>query len=235
MKRLIILLGLALSLLTVMPTQAANFSVGTVAELITAINSANASPDNDSITLTANIVLLDPDNTFDGNTGTPVIQNNGSLTIIGAGYTISRGALDSDNFRLLYVNIGAVVTINDLILTDGLTSGGASASTTNQGGAIFNAGTLTINNSRFLRNEANSSGGAIENKGTLNVLNSTTIGGIFGVDGNVSGEHGGGIRSDTGSTLLIDNSYIYMAIQQDFRAQVFKFKMLQLLSKMVVE
>jgi hypothetical protein len=64
------------------------------------------------------------------------------------------------------VNTGVAVTLNRLHLTNGSAF---------QGGAVSNAGTLTIRNSS-IANSRSSSGGTIYNTGTLTLVNSTVYG-----------------------------------------------------------
>jgi predicted outer membrane repeat protein len=66
---------------------------------------------------------------------------------------------------IFYINNGVTVNIQNLTLTNGST-------TTGDGGAIYNEGTLTVNNSTFTNNNA-TYGGAISNRGTMTINNST--------------------------------------------------------------
>lgn len=77
-----------------------------------------------------------------------------------------------------------------------------------RGGAIYNAGTMNIYSSEFLKNIANyadssSAGGAIMNEGTLNIYNS-----IFGSDNiaDANKSYDGGAIYNTGSNFAIYNS-----------------------------
>ncbi|MBZ2164573.1 Ig-like domain-containing protein [Methanobacterium spitsbergense] len=92
---------------------------------------------------------------------------------------------------IFHINPGINFTINNLTLTN--------ATTTNNGGAIYNYGTLTVNNSTFTSNTATDSGGAICNDygGTLTVNNSTFT-------SNSAAYYGGTISND--GTLTVNNS-----------------------------
>jgi len=119
----------------------------------------------------------------------PSIVN--TLTIDGTGYTI---AIDgAGNSEILYVDLGATLTLNDLTIENG--SAGFDG-----GGGVYNLGTLTINNSTLSGNLAEGDGGGIISSGTLTVTNSTFSGN--------SGFEGGGIYNE-GITLTVTNSTFY--------------------------
>jgi CSLREA domain-containing protein len=121
----------------------------------------------------------------------------------------------------VYVHQGAGLTLSDSILTQNSaeTDGGAIynagsltiASTeaafnwsyTGSGGAIYNVGTLTLTDSALLTNitETSGPGGAIANQGTLLITNST-------IGGN-SAAAGGGISTISPGTTEISSSTIY--------------------------
>lgn len=78
--------------------------------------------------------------------------------------------MDTDgDVRVFYVNSGVTATLNSLIVTKGLASGGSPAG---DGGGLYNNGTLTITNSIFTSNTA-TAGGAITSNNTLTITNST--------------------------------------------------------------
>ena len=125
---------------------------------------------------------------------------------LAAGLTIDGGAGSN---RLFAVNAGSVVTLNRLTLTGG---NGAGSIENNMGGAIYNAGVLSLDSCTVTQNSA-SSGGGIFSWGVLNITGSTlsansaaSLGGglaiLFGgtsvlsrctVSGNSAGSEGGGI------------------------------------------
>jgi large repetitive protein len=80
-------------------------------------------------------------------------------------------------------------SINNLIIENG--------NTTNDGGGIYNNGTLTVNYSTVSGNIASGYGGGIVNLGTLTVNNST-------ISGNSATGNGGGIENN--GTLTVNNS-----------------------------
>ena len=175
--------------------------------LIDAINAANtdtavgtcpAGSGADTITLLSDVVLSSADNNVIN--GLP--QINSTITIQGAGYTISRAAgaplfrffatLAGANLTLAQVTLqngsgsasggaiymaGGLLTVNNSTFTGNSTSGGEGL-----GGAIMvgSSSTLTVNNSTFTGNSATSGsyrdGGAIYSEGTLSVNNSTFSG-----------------------------------------------------------
>ena len=98
----------------------------------------------------------------------------------------------------------------------------------NQGGGIFNAGTLTVDGSSISENLAGSRGGGVNNTGTTSYLNTTissnvTVsrgGGLFNENsatstlinvsliGNRSSSRGGGLASESNSSTRIGNSIL---------------------------
>ncbi len=141
-----------------------------------------------------------------------------------ANLTIER-ASTAPNFRILSIQPGVTVQLDQLTLTNGNAgtgNGGAIANrgnltinnsviTGNQavlGGGILNAlsGSLTINNSTIDGNRASAptstttGGGGVENQGTLRVNNSTFS------NNQVAAEGVGGAISNSGGTLIVVNS-----------------------------
>ncbi|WP_017303799.1 CHAT domain-containing protein [Spirulina subsalsa] len=171
-----------------------------VAELITAINTANSNGQDTTINLTPNttfsLALVDNFSLFDGANGLPRIQNNGSLTIQGFNSIIERNSLL--DFRLFYVDTGANLTLNNLTLRNGAATGLLNAGS---GGAIINYGTLTVNNSTLTNNLALNQGGAIFNNGGNLTINNSTL------DNNTSVVAGGAIFNTT-QTVTATNTTI---------------------------
>ena len=124
-------------------------------------------------------VLSDQDpNHIDGEVnGLPEIHNQ--ITINGNAATIQRDpALFSGTacggvgakFRIFYVSGLGSLTLNSLTLQNGCAN---VSGTFGAGGAIFNRGTLSLDNVTVSNNEALRSGGAIHNDGTLTLTRST--------------------------------------------------------------
>jgi predicted outer membrane repeat protein len=123
-----------------------------------------------------------------------------TITIDGGGQITVDGNHASGVFE---VNGGVTASLSGLTIVDGHTPG--------DGGAISNAGTLSVSNSTFSNNSADAGqyadtggdGGAISNAGTLSVSNST-----FSNNSASGGQYSGGVGgalSDTG-TLSVSNS-----------------------------
>ena len=205
------LAGIALALvLTPNASWAANFTAGTAAELIAAINSANATPDADTITLTNNITLTAVDNTdaSGGNpNGLPVVST--TITIEGNNHTIARDS-NAPSFRLLRVNSPGVLELRETTLSGGQagdTGGGLftffgtaildkSTVSGNSGSGIFNAlGYVTLTNSTVAGNTGTITGGILNERGSVTLTNST-----------VSGNAGGGINNAFGYVTLTNST-----------------------------
>lgn len=180
----------------------------------------------DIITLNQD-VTLDGSTTFNafGATGLPAITS--AVTIEGNDKTIQR-ATAAPGFRLLSVDGGATVTLQNLTLRGGFVDQGF-----DNGGGVYNGGTLTLINTTIADNQVVSifpSGGGIYNTGTLTIIDSTVQnnsvnnatnpfdngGGVYStgaltlrnstISGNTAAESGGGIYVNSDAT--IDNSVI---------------------------
>lgn len=147
------------------------------------------------------ITFAGPSLTLEADGGTPTLDGTGTVQVLSVGATSN-------------------VTIDGLVLKSGLTTG--------LGGAVGNAGTLTVRNSRFTDNTA-ANGGAISNTSgsTLTVEDSTfsqntttSVGGgaIIAsgtatirrslITGNQAPVNGGGINVQPGATVQITSSTI---------------------------
>jgi len=182
--------------------------------LIWSINNANNNgPGTDTINLESGCVyqLGVVDNTVDGNNGTPSITT--SIIINGNGATVRRSTTaQKAAIRLFHVSQNGELTLNNIRLYDGL--GVEPPDTTlplrNHGGAIFNAGVLTVNNGDFDYNRARRSGGGIYNTGTITINAST----FQNNEGDYSGDPGGsggaiwngGVATITDSTFVGNNA-----------------------------
>ncbi len=120
-------------------------------------------------------------------TGAPTIINGPA-----AGVAIS----GSDNIQVFAINPGVDVSMSNLTITNGASTG--------SGGGLINAGNTTLTNvivSDNIDSGLVGNGGGIENDGTLNLIDST-------ITGNSADNGNGGGLYNTG-TLTVKNSYIY--------------------------
>jgi LPXTG-site transpeptidase (sortase) family protein len=208
------------------PAQAQSFNASNATELIQAINDANTNGQDDTITLTADIVLTAVDNTTDGVNGLPSILSDGghSLTIEGNGFSISRSG--GTAFRIIHIATGANVFIRNVSIENGLASASALGTL---GAGIYSAGTLTVENSTFSGNTATTisglGAGIFMNRGNLTLRNSyfTSNSGAMGVAvynyqntatitgntfaGNTATNGGGAIGDENSNTTLINNTF----------------------------
>jgi hypothetical protein len=117
-----------------------------------------------------------------------------NLTIDGEKFLITlSGDSNGDgngDVRVLHVNPGTTLNLNKLTITKGYDD--------LEGAGIYNAGTLLISNSQFLRNNATYYGGGIHNEGVLNISNSI----FFENRANV----GGGVTNTIYGSVTITNS-----------------------------
>jgi len=204
--------------------------------LIWSINQANNNgPGADSINLDPGCVyqLGVVDNTIDGNNGTPSITT--TIFINGNGATVRRSTGSQKSaIRLFHVSQGGELWLNDVRLYDGLgmEPPDVTLPLRNDGGAIFNAGVLNVNNSDLDSNRAYNSGGGIYNAGTMTIAETTfqnngvNIGGGPGESGgaiynagvatirsstfvgNIASQSGAGIANAYGGIMTITNSTI---------------------------
>ncbi len=164
--------------------------------LIWSINKANNNgPGSDTIDLDPGCVyeLASVDNTVDGNNGLPTITT--LITINGNGAMVRRSTLSQKSaIRLFHISQGGELYLNDITLHDGLGMNPVNVTPEilNSGGAIFNAGIVTVNNSTLDYNRAMKKGGGIYNLGNLTVNNSTLKNNSVNID-NAPGESGGAI------------------------------------------
>ncbi len=176
--------------------------------LILSINNANSNgPGTDTIDLDPGCVyeLGVVDNTVDGNNGTPSITS--SIVINGNDATVRRSTgAQKSAIRLFHISQGGELVLNNVTLLDGLAMEPTNVTDTirNSGGAIFNRGVLTVNNSLITANRARRAGGGIYNVGTM-TINTTTIENNETNIGNEPNESGGGILN-TGTAAINDST-----------------------------
>ena len=140
----------------------------------------------------------------DPSTALPHVTAGTNLTINGNGAIVERvTSTGTPAFRLLAVDSGATVTLNNLTVRNA-GCGGAPSCTNLEGGGVLNAGTLNVVLGTFTGNDAgndltDSRGGAIENDyGVLSVDRST-----FTAN---SAQNNGGAIFNFGGTLTVTNS-----------------------------
>jgi probable HAF family extracellular repeat protein len=120
------------------PASAAMFNVTSVVELISAIDAANQNSEPDAIALAAGatFTLIEASDFTNDATGLPTISASEQLAIFGNGGVIQRNTDSATpGFRLLNVSAGASLTLENVTLQGGWST---------FGGAIYNAGTLTL-------------------------------------------------------------------------------------------
>jgi hypothetical protein len=179
--------GLVVAATVAIPAQAAFAATMAVAcsksALVNAIMTANTTPGPDTLNLFPGCpyTLTSPNNL--GN-GLPVITSN--ITINGNGATIKR-APTAANFRILEVGTSGTLTLNRATISGGAAidcpGAGGPVAAAICGGGIYNRGTLTVNNSRVIRNTASGTatflyieGGGIANDGNgTATLNDTEV------------------------------------------------------------
>ena len=146
--------------------------------LIVSINNANSNgPGTDTINLDPGCIyqLDSVNNTTDGNNGLPSITS--SIIINGSGATVRRATTAGKMaLRLFHISAGGELTLNNITLLDGMGIEPLDVTdpVRNSGGAIYNAGILTVNEGLLTANRAKLKGGGIHNIGTM-TLNSTTL------------------------------------------------------------
>ena len=135
-----------------------------IASAITVANAGDTIMLENGLTFQEHGLVINKDLNFD-------VFSNGKATI------------DGQNLGTIFIiNNGVTVTLHNLILKNGKGT---------SGGAIYNNGTLTVNNCTFQNNVATQNGGAIYNDGSL-VYNAVT--------------HTGETVTKNGGTLTVNNS-----------------------------
>lgn len=172
------------------------YNAATAAQLVADINAANQSGGANTITLTAPVT-----SPYILTAGTPVISGAfkkiaaDNLTIVGNGDTIERSsASGTPHFGLFDVaaaskaGSGGSLTLENLTLQNGAANG--------NGGAVFNRGTLVLNQVTVQDNTAEAfvaAGGGIWSSGSLTVENSTIQGNVANFGNWSEPAFGGGI------------------------------------------
>jgi hypothetical protein len=162
---------------------------GTLRWAITQANQPNTGDDTITFApgLTGTITLDSALPDLSDPTGRIDIQGPGAASL-----TVARSSdPGTPGFRIFTVDAGANVTL------DGLTIAGGSA---DEGGGIYNAGTLTIDSCTLGGNSARYEGGGISNYGSITITGSALRGNSAG-EGAGGGIYNGGSATITGSTL----------------------------------
>ena len=185
-------------------TTADTTNMGTLRSAIAWANvSTNDNPENLAPNATApNTVVFDKSSTFStlqtitiSPTLGPIDLDNTSPTGEEINGTASSGLIISGGgvVQLFTVAPGATAILSGLTISGG--------SSTTSGGAITNAGNLTVTNSTLTGNSAADGGGAIDNLGALAVQSST-------LNNNSAGEFGGAIDNESSGSIDVTNSTI---------------------------
>ncbi|WP_367873632.1 M6 family metalloprotease domain-containing protein [Luteolibacter sp. Populi] len=132
-----------------------------------------------------------------------VIDAPGGITITG-----------NDSYRILDIQSGKMVALKGLKLTHGKATGDGGAiknagiltlsqcqlltnTATDDGGAIYSTGTLTLNSTILSNNSCTDAGGAIDSENTLTLAGCT-------LSSNTAGDNGGAIFNDDATLTLTD-------------------------------
>jgi hypothetical protein len=172
------------------PLHAAEFfcSSGDATCLIAAVNSANDTPEEDTIILGPGIYTLTTvdNNTDDGPNGLPSIKSTVTIRGAGADLTILERDGASPFFRLLHIASTGSLILDEVTLRGGVILGPAVVVVfgfPDSGGAILNFGSLSIMNSVLMGNSVRGqrgSGGAIAGIGhAVTTVTNTTFASNF--------------------------------------------------------
>jgi hypothetical protein len=229
-KRFLLLLNL---LLLAIGSQAAIYRPATSNDLINDIETANASAEDDIIDLQGNIFVFAANcATTDGDSDTTCLSEVNALPVIspvatgGRLYIVNGGIErdddpdddpdtdDANDFRLIEVAAEANLSLFNITLRNGNAVGlggeeGILEVIADDGGAIYNFGYLSIQNSTLANNTADLSGGAIYNAvGATLVMQSSNINGNFSNNNEDGTRNGGGGIFNVGIIAGISNSTI---------------------------
>ncbi len=162
-----------------------------------AINRANASGDDATITFDPTLFASGSSATMTLSEPLELNNDSGTETIVGPG----AGTLEisgGNTNRIFTIDAGSTVAISGLTLGGGLATVVDGLATV--GGAIDNGGSLTVTDSVVSGNTASGNGGGIYNSstGALDVIGTT-------INNNISGQDGGGISSQ-GAAGIYDST-----------------------------
>ena len=155
--------------------------------LVNAINAANGNGNSaDTVCLTANSTY----SFFSATSSIALPSITTPITIVGNSAILERGG-GAPNFRLFNVTTSGSLTLQNVTLRNGNTSGG-------NGGAILNTGSVTLNGVTVTSNSARFAGG-IHSSRTLVIANST-------LTSNTSQENAGAIYLNSGTLTMTDST-----------------------------
>jgi hypothetical protein len=182
-------------------------SSGDATCLIAALNSANDTPEADTITLGPGLYTLTTvDNDTDGANGLPSIRSTVTLRGTGADRTIVERDGAAPFFRLVHIGATGSLILDEISLRGGVAfSARLPGDVNTSGGAIVNRGTLSIMNSVLMGNSVQGlfgNGGAILTLGTLSIMNSVLMGNF--VRG--QGGSGGAINASGPTVTTVTNT-----------------------------
>jgi hypothetical protein len=193
----------------------ANGNSNTTITLRDAINAANNTGGSQTIQFAAGVfgqtipaTVNDTNHPFAFGPAAFVIAAGDNLTIEGdptqRGVTLDGGGSQ----RLFGVSTGASLIIEDLTLTGGSAQGGAGGPNAgSDGGAVFNAGTLTLIATTLNGNTAGRGGAVFNNGGHVSILNSTlTANTAQGGSGAGGSGLGGAVFNRDGTVVLVNST-----------------------------
>ena len=122
-----------------------------------------------------------------------VVNDAGGVTVDATAAPFGVMITGAGASRLFSVAAGSNVSLRGLTLTGG---NGTGATLSSSGGALYNAGTTTVERCTFSGNSTTGHGGAIRNDGTLTLTQCT-------LSGNQSGDNGGAIVNFGTSSLAL--------------------------------
>jgi len=202
--------------LQLQPMMAGVFTIGSTTDLISTINSQCTNTmdvvEFNLVSVSGTYTLISPITSTHGDSGLPVIKCN--LTINGdpdnngTGSTITRDS-SKPFFRILMVDEGASLTLNDLTITNGkLDSGGGAGIASYYGNLTLNNVTLEHNVLYYGSGFAIRGAGIAIYHGQLNIQNSRIINNInqgYPLLSAVDNVRGGGIAIDNGNDDIESN------------------------------
>ena len=178
------------------PSGAASFSASNEAELVTAINAANAAGAGiHEVTISADITLT---------ASLPIINNAAadSITIEGNDHKLT----GDGSHTVLSIAQGTTAVITKLSITGGVGSSGMDG---NGGGAIFNRGDLTVSDSTISGNSADKGGGILSEAAVGETTSTVVV--TSAINNNTAGSGGAVANVSTGGETQFNMDQITLA------------------------